>query len=87
MTVSRRILKGYLAGETGRSEFKLGVVPELLYMVMPNKGICHVISDFVGGECGYKGGCMITSGCWRSARSAKAGGVWYVSLAVRQQTR
>ena len=54
-------------------------------MVMPNKGICHVISDFVGGECGYKGGCMITSRCWRSTRSAKAGGVWYVSLAVRRQ--
>ena len=56
-------------------------------MVMPNKGICHVISDFVGGEWGYKGGHMITSRCWRSVRSAKAGGVWYVSLAVRRQMR
>ena len=65
--------------------FKLGVVPELLYMVMLNKGICHVISDFVGGECGHKGGCMITSRCWRSTRSAKADGVCYVSLVVRRQ--
>jgi hypothetical protein len=45
VTVSRRTLKGYLARETGRSEFKPGVNPGLLYMVMLDKGIHHVITN------------------------------------------
>ena len=51
VTVSQRIQKGYLARETGRSEFKLGVYPRLLYIVMPDKGIRHVITTRYRSSC------------------------------------